>query len=445
VSQTVLPAASDLRREPNKTDHLILPLAAGVLAHFVGASGSIASSDEDPAGTARLLASLAADGEHLLLQCREPADAWSEDNERYARVSQFALKAWAMMPFWMPAMYAAWKFRDSAIGRDAPIVKWLRASSSLPLVDVVLGGMLGIYAVTDDEEDVMPLLSARARGIRVELADRVRRDGLRSWPQIIHTVSAEWVEGGAARFALDLATATRVIGDPFGEMFDDVKDRWETLERAKAEQSSRKERTSKKAHESVPRKEHESVLHGERARSRELDARLVAMQGERDALALREGKMLSRIEALTARLEAADERIVDLESAPGPTGGEARSQTSLAPPVGVTIPPDALAGRTVVLFTGEDAGDVREAMRSSILAYGASSVTAYWSDRDPGPDLVDPETLVVIDVRHMSHSTYDRLSRLVDRSGCWRCVTQRGASLLGREVARRLRRHVTGA
>lgn len=99
--------------------------------------------------------------------------------------------------------------------------------------------------------------------------------------------------------------------------------------------------------------------------------------------------------------------------------------------------PNALAGRQVLLFTGRTAGDVREAMRRSLQAFGAADVTVYWSDRELGPDVVAPDTIVVIDVRFMSHSTSEAIVRIAERSGAWHCVTQRGAALLGRDVALR--------
>ena len=435
VTEPRFPAASALRADANTTDYLVLPLAAGVLAHFLLASDQVVNPTTGSGSPEDSLAELINDARRVLEECRLQSQIWDAGPEPYARVRDVALKGWATVSWWMPVMYASWKFHVvGAKTGSKEIAKWIADNASAPLVDVALAGILGVHLVTT-EEDAMPLLSRRARRIRVELAERLRRDELSGWPQIVRTVSSQWVEGGAARFALDLATAARIVGDRVVDAHAELDARWNALQAAGKADTRREARSAAKSVPGISRAQHESILSGERARSRALEERLAALHIERDALATREARHRSRIDALTTRLAAAEERIDMLESGPSSTNPAVEEVVPAAP---AEVPdPSALAGRQVILFTGRSAGDVREAMRRSLQAFGAADVTVYWSDRELGPDVVAPDTIVVIDVRYMSHSTSEAIVRLAERSGAWHCVTQRGAALLGRDVALR--------
>lgn len=146
----------------------------------------------------------------------------------------------------------------------------------------------------------------------------MRRDGLTAGPQIVHAVSSQWIDGGAARFALDLATAGRMLGDRIADAEEEIESRWNALQAAEAARARTEERATSAASTAAPsisRADHESILRGERTRARALEERLARLQGERNAMATRERRLRSRIDALTARLASAQDRLETLEPA----------------------------------------------------------------------------------------------------------------------------------
>jgi hypothetical protein len=131
--------------------------------------------------------------------------------------------------------------------------------------------------VVTTEQDQLPLLAPRARKTRVELADTLCRRELTSWPRIVRTAGAEWVAGGAARYAQDLATAMEAIADRVADTVDVVESQMAELETAEAAQA-KAARRAERAHAvpSVPLSQHEERLGGETARYRALEERLPA-------------------------------------------------------------------------------------------------------------------------------------------------------------------------
>src|SRR5437867_2959644 len=129
------PTDSILIEEGNSTDYLVLPLAGGVLAQFVLAFDGLNTQEGELEGVPEILRD---DARLVMEECSEDQDhLWIHDATRYGRVRDLALKAWAMVPCWMPEMYAAWKCRVArGVSRDAAVVQWLRGTASTPLVDL---------------------------------------------------------------------------------------------------------------------------------------------------------------------------------------------------------------------------------------------------------------------------------------------------------------------
>jgi hypothetical protein len=154
---------------------------------------------------------------------------------------------------------------------------------------------------------------------------------------------------------------------------------------------------------------------GAESRAEALKVELVASRAEIDDLEL---KLLM---ANRARQELEDQIAVDESLAEG------------APP-----PADCFAGRRILLFTGAQAADTREAMRSSFFEFGAQQVDCYYIDKDRGPDSYPQGSLVVVDVTYMPHTVRDPIVNRARTSGvrCFPC--RRGASLIAQEVAARL-------
>lgn len=434
----------ELLEAPADTDSLIWPVVAGVVPHLLLSAPRedwVPSNDD-------VLEEVRADAERLLRDAEPGNDAaWESDVELYDRTRKLAMLGWMMVPFWMSPMYAAWKFPRPAAERDerngglsdaAALVHWFRRNASEPLVDIALTAILAIHAVTT-EEDTIPAIAQRARPIRVEVADILRRRGLVRWPVIIRTISSEWLDGGAARLALELATVTMDIGGRIERMSHELEARFEKLEQAKAAQARADARAERgMATPTVPRTRYEQLRRGEEERYRALESRFADVSAERDLLASREGRLRSRIESLTEKLAAAQQSLEVIADTIATSGSGEEEDEPVVPTVVVPdVPKDALAARSVLLFTARESGTARDAMRDALLDYGAADVTVYMSDRERGPATVPADALVVLDVRFMAHSDYYALVRLAEKSGAWYCAAERGASLIGREVARR--------
>jgi hypothetical protein len=220
---------------------------------------------------------LGRDAQRMLEECREDQDSkWEHDAARYARVRYVALRTWRMVDYWVPVMYAAWKFgRDPGDTEesDRPVIAWIRSHASVPLIDLSIAGIVGIHVVTT-EQDQLPLLAPRARKVRVELAETLRRRELTSWPGIVRTASAEWVAGGAARYAQDLATAMEAIADRVADTFNVVESQMAELNAAEAAQAKAAQRAERAdAVPTVPLSQYEERLGGEAARYRALEER----------------------------------------------------------------------------------------------------------------------------------------------------------------------------
>ena len=431
--------ASALKEDPRRTDYLVLPVVAGVLAQLVLAVEALQGRD---APSDEVWQELRVMGRLMLGRCTEDQDAqWADEESRYGEVRDFALMAWLAIDFWIPVIYVSWKFDYEGETTEAKltgVVDTLRTHASDPLTDFTLTAMAGVHLVTT-EEDTIPLVARVARKIRVELADRLRRDGLMSWPQIVRVVAAEWANGGAGRFAFELATATREVADRIEFVGVNFEEREAKINAALARLDAAQRRAPEVPVPTVSVAEHEAALRAAESRYRELERRFAAVQNERDLIAERDGRRQSRIDALTERLATAEQRIRELES------GEPQAMTvpdeSAAPAPDreavPAIPDDVFAGHRVLVFTGEASGETRDAIARAFSEYGAADITSYWTDKERGPETVPSATIVVIDARFMSHSDSDAIVRMAERSGAWYCVVKRSSSLIAREVATR--------
>lgn len=89
------------------------------------------------------------------------------------------------------------------------------------------------------------------------------------------------------------------------------------------------------------------------------------------------------------------------------------------------------------MFTGESSGDARTELANAFYAFGAAAVSCYHADKQLGPPTVPPDTIVVIHVKFMSHSTFHTLAGVARQSRAPWYATSRGAALIGRDIAAR--------
>ena len=438
-----------LKRDAARTDYLVLPLAAGILARLVLALdlGQIADfvpieAWPDIQKTARLIIERCAAEEEDAL--------WTEDAARYGEVGDFALAAWPAFTVWTPLSYGSRKFgaQLSAAGPNYldAAVRWLRANPGAPLLDMMLVAELGVVEVKTRRGE-HPFLSRAARAVRVELAKRLRADGLTSWPRIVRAAAGSWTLAAVERLGFDLAMTAHDLletADKVVRIASAIEARFReapvhappglNADTAVDERQDGDEETLAALEVEFRRLQ---------TQNRILEEKAVTLQHERNALANRHARAESRAVALTENLASAQHRVTDLEwqlvvlaRERDELVGQVAVEAAFAPGA-PPLPTDALAGRRVLLFTGQAAADAREAMRQSFHEYGAADVTCYWTDKGQGPDRVLPDAIVVVDITFMSHSSSEAVTSLARKSGAWCCQSRRGSAMIAREVVAR--------
>lgn len=450
-------ANSVLMRDRTKTQYIVLPLAAGVLARCIL---STRPSDAAEPWMREMWPQWEDEARTLLDRCAADEDGeWTKDSERYGMVADFVSFAWPAFLRWTPIV---WLLRTlglpanaTAAARTEAVERWLRNSANRSLVHCTILASYGFSMAARPNE---PMIHARgAQRLRVILADRLRGASLTSWPQIVRAAADEWNVATLERFAGELADACDVmLVDPFTlvpEMADVDEDDGEIealgeeaavglalAGTATAGTDSRNEPVS-----------HEQALESTLGRLRDLErenSRLIEkvarLQSERDHHVDRHAGAESRAEAIRAELVDARAEIASLEfklllANRARDELEDQLKVDAALDAGEALSADCLAGRRILLFTGAQAADTREAMRRSFFEFGARQVDCYYVDRERGPETYPDESLVVIDVTFMPHSVSDPIMNRARASGvrCFPC--RRGASLIAREVATRLR------
>ena len=446
--ETLALTAWVLQRDSTKTDYIVIPFAAGILARLVlaletGQMDNEINRSEWPDIRAR--------AQRMLDFCSEDQDSrWADEVERYTEVFSLVTIAWETYGLWLPANYAEHKHGKQTSSRG-PVhlensIAWLRENPAAPLLDMMLVAQVGTVGAADRRGN-HPLLSRPSRPIRVELAKRIRAEGLTTWPQIIRMAVAAWTFESVERLGFDLAAVAHAALEFADKVVTVAISREEKatqeppvppLTPSEAEAAA----AAARAAETIAAQTVE--LRDVSTQNRILTQRLVAAEAQRDALANRDARAESRAVSLTHNLAVAQQRTDDLAQQ---LRNLTRERDDLAAQVSVEeslalgappLPADALAGRKVLLFTGHAAADVREVMRKSFFEYGTTDVTCYWTDKSLGLDRVPSDAILVVDVTFMSHTKSDAVVALARKSGAWCCLSRRGTAMLAREVVARL-------
>lgn len=422
------------RRDTGNTDYIVVPLAAGVLAHLILAEPEPDPAAEDAEETieervaaARLLAGV--------------TDQPPTDFDIYREATDLVLMSWDRFHWWAP-----FTFRISEL--DAPSIAgathleraraWLAAHPAASLVDSMLMAALALDDV-EAKDDECPLLARSARRIRVPLAHRLRGLGDSSWAGIVRAVHDDWVSGAAERLAFHLATAAHEALYTLSRMGD----RLEELETREAEESPptpAPEPAARPAPDTASLEELEIL----RARYGTLEQKHATLLEQHRSLATREARWTSRFDAQETRINELQARLRALEARLATAERERDQLLDAALPdeaIGSTteaLPADALRGRHVILFTAETSGEARAELERSFLPYGPEKVTTYHTDRDRGPAAFSGNAVVVIDIRYLPHTTYYALARAVRQAAVPWYVTRRSSSLIAHDVVSRL-------
>ena len=455
-NQDIAIAASVLKRDAAKTDYIVVPLFAGLLANIALLVQSLGPDDGDPFEETPDLPAAA----RVILDDSQADDdsAWAEGTDRYTRTLEFVLAAWPLIfaltsrPYMEVQLAPYW----DGIGEKDDVVaatEWLKANPQAPLLLTLLIAGQGV-SVADSRRDEHPLFANSTRGIRVELARRLRDVGATRWPQVVRLAAAAWNADTLGRLALDQAASaeaylealSRVAAadeeldlafddDPFGD--PDHPDSG-IAATTTAQPDSSTSSTDVDAL-SAMRSQLEQTL----ARKETLEQQVATLRRERDAQADRHARSESHVGTLTEQIGGATERIKELEFQLLVATRERDELARLIFTDEQTAPADpevlarALVGRRVLLFTGQAVAGAREDMRRAFFDVGAAEVECYWTDKSVGPERVPPDRLVVIDVSFMSHSNANRIDAMARRSKAWVCYTKAGSARIAQDVAAR--------
>jgi hypothetical protein len=112
----------------------------------------------------------------------------------------------------------------------------------------------------------------------------------------------------------------------------------------------------------------------------------------------------------------------------------------IEPPPNDGWPADLLAGCNIQLFTGQERAGVRAQMADALRAAGAAVEVSDGNGREGVPDSFAESTIVVCDVRFMSHTWSGRLADRARRSGVTYIEVRAGQGGIVRAVAAALGR-----
>jgi hypothetical protein len=440
-----------IKREATKTDFIVMPVAAGVLTSCVLAATDAQLADHPLRDYWTTLRELAAT---VVASCEEGREnEWNVDDTHHITLWGFIHIAWVALLVWSPLEFVlrvtGTKFGDPGTTKLRAAERWLREHPDCSFVEFLFVGGVACDMAGIRNSSELTFLSRSARPIRVELARRLREAGLTSWPEIVRTVRAQWNLEVVQRLTLDFSLS---FGADVGYEEDapDAKpDRTEqALQVAKETATAANGLGEEVTAPDVPA--HEQTIAMQARVIRELEEHTQRLQEsserldrERMLTAERHAGADSYAAALKRELADANATIALLET----TVADLRRtnerltqdvavETALAPDA-PGPPADTFAGRRVLLFTGQPRADTREAMRQSFVEFGASEIDVYWSDRSRGPETYPKDSIVVIDVTFMSHSSSKVIEDRALKSGAWSMLCRHGAALIAREAAAR--------
>jgi len=435
-----------LMRDRTKTQYIVLPLAAGALARCILAGEP---GDCIEPWIREMWPEWQVSARAVLDRCAPAEDsAWDTEPERYGLIADFATFAWPGFLRWTPI---AWMLGTLGISATVPaaaraeaVERWLRRSPDRSLLHAMLVASHAFSNVCRPHEP--PIHARGAQRVRVILAERLRQGGLTSWPRIVRAVSEDWNTATLERLAGEMADACDLLLlDPLAFMPDggiELDDDPGFREEVDPENGSPAEPAPLASRDASAEALSTRVHHLERENDRLIE-KVTRLQKERDHHVDRHAGAESRAEAIRAELVAARGRIAALElelSITSRARDELEDQRSVDETLATStpVPADRFAGRRILLYTGAQAADTREAMRRSFFELGAQQVDCYYVDKDRGPDAFPENCLVVVDVTFMPHAVSDPIINRARASGvrCFPC--RRGASLIAREVAARL-------
>jgi hypothetical protein len=430
-----------LRRDAARTDYLVIPLIGGVLANCFladeaigGPSHDIPSDLLENARSIRDLAAAARDGK-----------SWEDESHAYGIIANLVfcewpeLLAWGSVSWYRVTLDIGWAPRRShdlaatvrALGAN-PAPSWTES--------VILAAFAASVAGTGANRD-FHLLGKVGRPLRVVLADRMRRANLANWPAALCAAIDDWTIPTLQQLARSQAKA----GDAAIQYVSNLED----AAKAKAEALTDSFEAPPQPELAPPPRDTgetqaaEQLIEGAIAEITHWRTQRDRVQQERDRLADRDARHRSHIESLERELQSARSAQARLETQLA-TARQERDQAAERLAGYESVAEDApsspldtgtFAGRRVLVFTGAENADAREAFAQSFRDLGAWQVDCYWSDRSRGPDVFPGDAIVAVDVSFMSHSTWNAIHDRVRAAGAWCYWGRHGAATLSRATA----------
>lgn len=446
-----------LRKDATKTDYIVIPLVAGVLARCILSDDSDDSIDpEGIAATRRHAESV------MAIADRGRTESWEKDHHAYGIVASFVFCNWASSLSWGSVSYQrttlGLTFGAKSDEVMSAAIRYLGATPRPTLTESVIL-TISVSAGGLRRKGEMPLLGKAGRRLRVVLAERIRRQGLTSWPKILVAAVDDWTLGAVQRLALHNALAA----DSAIHYAADLIENWQQaaqdatatfVERVAGDDSH----GARQDDGSLDPGQEDSAGSDQAAAAEELiNAAVVeitslrderaAVQRERDTVVQRDARLQSRVESLEHQL--ADERerrhVVERENAALRAERDRYAERIAAEdallPESAPPPVNAFAGRRVLFFTGVEAADTRNAFARGFWELGAAHVDTYWTDRTRGPDAFPPDAIIAIDVSLMPHTASNAVLEKAKRAGAWYYSGRHGVTTMARATAAAWTKH----
>jgi hypothetical protein len=433
-----------LRRDAAKTDYIVIPLIAGVLARCLIAEDVVEPRAPGESGDLIAQAQAVVD----LVAQTETGGAWEDDTHAYGIIADLVfcnwpgVMSWGAISYFRTTLGLGWT-RQS--GEDMAAA--LRFLTSNPPASWTESVIIAVHAASMDPANRgVAILGKAGRPYRVALADRLRREGLVTWPRVLSAAVNDWTVPTLER----LARHNSAAGDAAIHYVIDLRDR--------VNEADAKAPAPVPAPDPVPSSNRDD---GESAAAEQLVDDAVAeiehwrsqrdrMQRERDLIAGRDARSRSRAESLERERDAARRAGERLERELRSVREErdqlaerlAATEAVADDAEPVSPPADLLAGRRVLLFTGVENAEVRTGLAKGFWDLGAAQVDTYWTDKARGPDAFPSDAIIVADVTFMSHSDWESIQHRARAAGAWCYWGKHGAATLSRAVAAAWSKHL---
>lgn len=438
-----------LRRDATRTDYMIIPLIAGVMARSILADDSRLDSDPDDGALRRQASAV------IALADRGRTESWESDLHAYGILADLVFCNWPAVMSWGGASYErvtlGVPFGAGADQRMAAAIRFLGAQPLPSLTESVIVAMMTLVAAGGKHTE-LPLLGKPGRRLRVVLADRLRREGLVTWPRILIAAVDDWNLPTLERLARHNAAA----GDAAIHYVMDLTQRSAAAEavesrptpdRDEAERASgstsrdASQASGGSADEPGEAEAAEQLIEDAVSEIKYWRGQRDAVQHERDTFAQRDARSRSRVESLERQLAAERVRRQGLERELSDLRADRDRYAERAAAEEVLLdnaplpPNDVFAGRRVLFFTGLQSADTRAALAQGFWDLGAAQVDTYWTDKTRGPDTFPPDAIIAMDVSHMAHSAWNAIVEKARAAGAWSYWGKHGATTMARATA----------